>query len=149
VFSGYSCGPVLLGSSLFTVSIKSKMKSICPLSGCGKALSCKYRLKTHIERFHQNIRKYECSECFKMFKSRDNLHDHMSKHPKPLEIDMAEVRRMRAQGLISSVVIEIPKLTELVALTSDPDLRPFTVIRRIYPYPLDQGRVTLPTINRN
>lgn len=83
-----------------------------------------------------------------MFKSKDNLHDHMTKHPKPLEIDAAEVSRMKLLGLLSSVVIQIPKLTELVALTCDPDLRPFTVIRRVYPYPLDQDRVTLPTLNR-
>ncbi len=124
------------------------MKCLCPLPGCGKVLSCKYRLKTHIERYHQNIRKYECPECFKMFKSRDNLHDHMTKHPKPLEIDMEEVRKLKAQGLISSVVIEVPKLTLLVELTTDPDLRPFTVIRRVYPYPIDQDPVILPTLIR-
>ena len=83
-----------------------------------------------------------------MFKSRDNLHDHMTKHPKPQELDRAEVERLRAAGLLSSVEIEIPKLTELVALTTDPDLRPFTVIRRIYPYPIDENQVQLPVLKR-
>lgn len=126
----------------------NKMKSICPLPGCGKTLSCKYRLKTHIERYHNNVRKYECPECFKFFKSRDNLHDHMSKHPKPQEVDMSEVQRLRTQGLLASVAIDVPKLTKLVELTSDPDLRPFTVIQRVYPYPIDENRVKLPAIVR-
>lgn len=84
-----------------------------------------------------------------MFKSRDNLHDHMTKHPKPLEIDMEEVRKLKAQGLICSVTIEVPKLTLLVELTTDPDLRPFTVVRRVYPYPIEQDPVILPTILRS
>ena len=123
------------------------MQFICPLASCGKVLSCKYRLKTHIERFHNNIRKYECAECFKRFKSKDNLHDHMSKHPKAIELDMAEVQRLKTQGMLVRVDIEVPKLTKLVEFTADPDLRPFTVIKRVYPYPIDQDPVKLPAIS--
>lgn len=109
-------------------------------------MSCKYRLKTHLERYHMNIRKYECPECFSMFKSRDNLHDHMSKHPKPIELDPEEVARFRAQAGSARIEIPVPKLTSLVMHSSDPDLRPFTIIRRVYPYPIEEDQVLLPKI---
>jgi hypothetical protein len=64
-----------------------------------------------------------------------------------MEVDMAEVQRLKTQGMLVHVEIEVPKLTKLVEFTSDPDLRPFTVIKRVYPYPIDQDRVKLPAIS--
>ena len=93
-----------------------------------------------------NIRKYECPECFKMFKSRDNLHDHMTKHPKPLELDPTEIARYRDQLVACSPDMPVLKLTHLVMQCFDPDLRPFTVVRRIYPYPIEEDQVLLPKI---
>jgi hypothetical protein len=122
------------------------MKTTCTFPGCGKVLSCKYRLKTHLERFHLNIRKYECPECFKMFKSRDNLHDHMTKHPQPVELDPNELARYRAHTPILSQPVPIPKLTDLVSMSTDPVLRPFTVIMRIYPYPMEDDKIVIPKI---
>lgn len=122
------------------------MHRVCPLPGCGKVLSCSYRLKTHIERHHQGIRKYECPECFKLFKSRDNLHDHLTRHPRPVEVDQGLLEAFRLRGFTGQLVV--PKLTDMVERSSDPDLRPFTVVRRVYPYPVDGDEVVLPAIEK-
>lgn len=42
----------------------------------------------------------------------------------------------------------IPKLTELVEQTKDPELRPFTKVLRIYPFPATQEKRRLPKINK-
>jgi len=128
------------------VGFGKNMKTTCTVPGCGKVLSCKYRLKTHIERFHLNIRKYECSECFKMFKSRDNLHDHMTKHPRPAELNQAELAQYRANTPELSQPVPIPRLTDLVLASCDLVLRPFTVVMRIYPYPIEEDKVVIPKI---
>ena len=96
-----------------------------------------------------NIRKYECPECFKMFKSRDNLHDHMSKHPIPIELDPQLLAQFRAEIARHRCTIEIPKLTEMVLASTDTILRPYTVVKRVYPYPIEEDQVILPKISYN
>ena len=122
------------------------MQQICPLQGCGKKLSCPYRLKTHIERHHQGVRKYECPECFKFFKSRDNLHDHMTRHSRPAEVDSGLLAAFRLSGFTGE--LEILRLTDMVQRCNDVDLRPFTIVRRVYPYTVEGDEVILPKIEK-
>lgn len=124
------------------------MKSLCPVAGCGKTLSCRYRLKTHIERFHLNIRRFECTVCLKMFKSKDNLKDHMGTHPKPTELSSSDIAWAHAHLSELRCEIEVPKLTELVSFSSDIVLRPFTCVVRVYPYPIAEPGVVLPPIEQ-
>ena len=124
------------------------MKTTCTVPGCGKVLSGRYRLRTHIERFHLNIRKYECKECFKLFKSRDNLHDHMSVHQSPIEVNPAELALYRAHTPALSEPVPIPKLTDLVSRCSDITLKPYIAVCRVYPYPTHQTQVILPEIQQ-
>ena len=78
-----------------------------------------------------NLRKFECSECFKMFKSRDNLHDHMTKHPRPIEVSPADLALYRAHTPHLSLPVPIPRLTDLVSMSA---------------YPMEEDRVVIPRI---
>lgn len=52
----------------------------------------------------------------------------------------------RLRGFTGQLVV--PKLTDMVERSSDPDLRPFTIVRRVYPYPVDGDEVVLPAIGQ-
>lgn len=49
---------------------------------------------------------------------------------------------VRGEGFVES----IPKLTDLVFTTKDPDIRPFTTILRVYAYPATLEVYNLPLL---
>ena len=53
---------------------------------CGKVLSCKSHLETHMER-HTDTRKYQCDHCTKTFKTRDDLQRHQKTYLNPLRLE--------------------------------------------------------------
>lgn len=103
----------------------------CTFEQCDKVFSTRYNLKRHEDTFHLHLRPYVCTECFKDFASKQNLIEHGFLHAQsaltPLE---------RPASLVYCKDIAIPKLTDMVRLSDDMDLRPGVVVRRIYPYPV-------------
>lgn len=47
---------------------------------CGKNFTKKSRLKSHIDTFHENVRKFQCSHCDKAFKAKVHLDHHLLQH---------------------------------------------------------------------
>jgi len=101
----------------------------CAFEQCDKVFSTRYNLKRHEDTYHLHLRPYVCSECFKNFASKQNLLEHGFLHAQsaltPLE---------RPAGFVHCRDIAVPKLTDMVRLCDDMDLRPGVVVRRIYPY---------------
>ena len=116
------------------------MKS-CPFDECRKTLSTPYKLKLHIQRFHYNLRLYQCLHCLKPFKSNDSLKRHMFCHRQAIPCKDTLVRRIQAFGEVL-----VPKLTTMVQNCEDLDLRPMTHIDRVYPFSYHLQRVLLPEI---
>lgn len=48
----------------------------CEFSGCFKQYKNKCNLKRHIEAFHSEHKKYQCSQCSKVLSSKQNLKEH-------------------------------------------------------------------------
>jgi hypothetical protein len=53
---------------------RRKVKRACEL--CGKWIAG-YRMKVHVERVHQKIKKFTCDRCGKMFYNKQTLEDHL------------------------------------------------------------------------
>jgi len=47
---------------------------------CGKHFTKQSRLQSHIDLFHKDIRKFECSQCDKTFKTKIHLENHLLQH---------------------------------------------------------------------
>ena len=103
----------------------------CSFEECEKAFSTRYNLKRHEDTYHLSLRPYVCPDCFKDFASKQNLLEHGFLHAQnsltPLE---------RPASFVYCREIAVPKLTNMVRLSNDMDLRPGVVVRRIYPYPV-------------
>lgn len=103
----------------------------CSFEQCDKTFTTRYNLKRHEDSFHLHLRPFVCPECFKDFASKQNLLEHGFLHAEtvltPLE---------RPASLVYCRDIAIPKLTDMVKLSDDLDLRPGIVVHRIYPYPV-------------
>lgn len=61
-------------------------------------------------------------------------------------MDQGLLEAFRERGFTGLLII--PRLTDMVEKSNDPDLRPFTVVKRVYPYPVDGDEVMLPTIEK-
>lgn len=101
----------------------------CGYSGCGKLLSSKYNLKQHTDSCHNKTKPHICQICFKRFSSKLNKREHVRlihSYSYDLAAD-SEIRPKEAPTLIN-----IPMLTSLLHNSSDPDLRPFSKIEKLY-----------------
>lgn len=120
----------------------------CPLPGCHKSLTNSYKLKLHIERFHMNIKRFQCQHCLKAFKSKDSLDRHGFKHrDSPIAVDFS-LTGAKAVHMDSSRLFPIPKLTQMVKNAEDPEIRPLVHILKQYPFPYDTSMPILPPIAR-
>ena len=117
------------------------MKVICTYRGCRKTFASIPNRRRHIKICHLNYKPHECEVCMAKFSSRQNLNTHMYRHD-TRKIEIPE--DSQPVGSIES----IPNLTTLVQTSTDVDIRPFTKILRIYPYPASSERKALPKINR-
>lgn len=116
----------------------------CSVPGCNKILSSKYNLKRHIESCHNGIRPYECSICYKRFSSKQNKREHM-RLEHSYSWSAAPVPDPNGNG--SSLNISIPKLSAMLCVCQDPDIRPLSKIERIYLYADLSEKVELPGIS--
>jgi len=117
------------------------MKVPCTYPGCTKQFASVPNCRRHVKTCHLGIRRHECEACFARFSSRQNLALHMYKHQRQA---MAVPAGTQAVGRVEV----IPKLTTMVEQTKDPELRPFTKVMRIYPFPVTQEKPKLPKINK-
>lgn len=119
----------------------------CPLAGCHQTLTNSYKLKLHLERFHLNIKRFQCQHCLKTLKSRDSLNKHAYQHRDLLGSVDFTLTGPRAVP-VNRAITPIPRLTEMVKYAEDPDLRPFVHIIKMYPYPHDTSLQILPPVLR-
>jgi hypothetical protein len=70
----------------------------------------------------------------------------MTRHSRPAEVDSNLLVAFRLSGFTGELVI--PRLTDMVQRCNDVDLRPFTIVRRVYPYPVEGDEVILPKIEK-
>mmetsp|Transcript_2652 Transcript_2652/g.4143 ORF Transcript_2652/g.4143 Transcript_2652/m.4143 type:complete len:134 (+) Transcript_2652:11-412(+) len=102
---------------------------VCEYPTCGRILSSKYNLKRHIESCHLGVRPYECNICFKRFSSKQNKREHIR-----LQHSYSETTPIPTIKIETHEDIPIPKLTNLVMQSQDPELRPLSKVVRIYMY---------------
>lgn len=118
----------------------------CTVPGCSKILSSKYNLKRHIESCHNGIRPYECAICYKRFSSKQNKREHMRlEHSYSWSTAPVPANNNR----VSSQMIQIPKLSSMLCVCQDPDIRPLAKIERIYLYADLNDRIELPNISES
>ena len=119
----------------------------CPLPDCHRTLTSSYKLKMHMERFHLNIKNFQCPHCLKALKSRDSLNRHGFMHRDSTNsVDFA-LTGARAMP-VDRAATPIPRLSLMVKYAQDPDLRPLVHILKMYPFPHDQSMQILPPITR-
>lgn len=114
----------------------------CDYPNCTKFLSSKYNLKRHIESCHFGVRPYECSVCFKKFSSKQNKREHMRLHHSSTHLEPIQVPP--GTNLVREIVV--PKLSDFLANSDDPDIRPLSKIERVYLYPEALFTFNLPPI---
>ncbi|CAG9328773.1 unnamed protein product [Blepharisma stoltei] len=105
------------------------MVYLCTYSECKKRLSSKYNLKRHIECCHKKLRRFECNVCYKKFSSAQNLKEHMFLHE-----EAQQAKLSLPENYVPERDICIPKLTDLVFYSIDPEIRPLIKVIRFYPY---------------
>ena len=118
----------------------NNMKIQCSFADCRKQFASAPNLRRHIASFHLGVRHHECTFCLARFSSKQNLTIHLFRHRRPA---FAIPSNAQVVGRVQS----IPLLTTMVKLTSDPDLRPYSKIIRLYPYPIGPESPTLPKIH--
>ena len=52
----------------------------CMYPGCLGEYSTKFNLKRHVESFHMNVKKYQCSFCSSGFSSKQSVKEHLRIH---------------------------------------------------------------------
>lgn len=120
---------------------------ICPLAGCHRSLTNSYKLKLHLERFHLNIKQFQCQHCLKAFKSRDSLNRHGYKHSNTAASVNFALTGARAVA-VNKGSTAVPRLTQMVKYAEDPELRPLVHITKMYPFLHDTSMQILPPILR-
>ena len=117
------------------------MKSACPYDDCEKILSSKFNLQRHIDTCHLRIKRFECEVCFKRFASKQNLREHEFIHEEG-DFDPSCAPQLPT----TKAAIEVPQLTSLLKFSSDPQLRPYLHVTRVYPYPVLFQETQIPLI---
>ena len=118
------------------------MKKVqCEYTNCGRFFASRHNLRRHVASHHMGIRRHECDICYASFTSKQNLNVHKYRHRRT-ETGMNIPPGVRGEGFVES----IPKLTDLVFTTKDPDIRPFTTILRVYAYPATLEVYNLPLL---
>lgn len=102
------------------------MSFVCEVADCGKILSSKSNLTRHIRSCHMKIKNYQCEICFKSLSSSQNLRKHMFLH----RSDQEESKVIETGEICRD--IEVPKLTDLLEQSKDPDLKPLLKIVKLY-----------------
>ena len=59
------------------ISKHLKIKYPCPIEGCGKFLTTRYLLNSHIKLVHESNVRYQCRQCEKSFKIHHDLKQHI------------------------------------------------------------------------
>ena len=119
----------------------------CEFPNCGKILSSKYNLKRHIESCHNGVRPYACSICYKKFSSKQNKREHVRLEHSYSLSSTALSSRLSVNS--STNIINIPKLSALLYISEDPDIRPLSKVERIYLYSDLCQQIDLPNISES
>jgi len=117
------------------------MKVSCTYPDCRKQFASAHNLRRHVVTFHLGQRRHECSVCLDRFSSKQNLTIHMYRHRREV---IALPPNVQPVGQVES----IPLLTTLVEKTTDPDLRPYTKVLRLYIYPIALKLSIIPKIDK-
>jgi len=91
---------------------------------------------------HLGIRSFECDTCYATFSTKQNRNIHQFRHRRT-QLYPLPPPNTRLEGTISS----IPKLTMLLLASTDPTLRPYCRLERIFAYPATQDRPVLPKLD--
>ena len=113
----------------------------CPKPSCGKKFASKYSLKRHIRITHDHLRPFHCPFCFKSFASKQNQAVHEYMH-RSTNVAVLPVPTPSQEPYETAV----PKLTDLVAMCRDQDLRPFVTQRKVFFWPVDHTSEVLAPI---
>lgn len=106
------------------------MKVVCPHQDCGKSFISDFNLQRHLRAAHLKERPFQCPECFLTFGYRHVLlHHRVKKHPQPASFPLPS----HVQSLSSP--LPVPKLTDLLATSSDPVLGCYVHINHVYMFP--------------
>lgn len=116
----------------------------CEILNCGKILSSKYNLKRHIESCHKGNKRFECRICFKRFSSRQNKREHI-RLEHSYSFDSQRSVEMGQGG--GGEVIRIPKLSALVLVCLDPDLRPLSKKLKMFLFADILEKVEVPAVS--
>ena len=115
------------------------MKVVCEYPDCGREYASRHNLRRHVSSFHLGLKLHECSVCLARLTSKQNLRLHMYQHRRAVE-------EIPEGAQVVGEIESIPLLTTMVTLSTDPELRPFTTILRVYPFPIIVSPTTLPLI---
>lgn len=142
---------VAVGWSFFNVhklsevstGIRERLKKMeCPRPNCKRVFSTKYNLARHELTQHQKVHNHYCQFCFRAFSSKQNRLTHEYRHRTPLLEAVPDGVRAAERYETS-----IPQLTGLLSWCTDPDLRPFSRVVRIYYWPVARAAPVLPALS--
>ena len=85
-------------------------KQRCRYPNCKKTYASSFTLRRHLQTFHYRIGRFQCSQCPKSYAYPHTLRNHTQKHEIQMNLE------------------SIPKLTNLLRFSQDPDLRPPTLL---------------------
>jgi hypothetical protein len=114
----------------------------CPQAGCLKHFSSKYNLDRHFNAQHLKIRPHFCQFCFRSFASKQNRLTHEYRHRSPPEAPIP----VNARDPQESYETRIESLTAMLKTCRDPDLRPYAKIVKVYYWPDEGNKVSLPAL---
>ena len=117
----------------------------CPHPHCRKLFASKYNLARHVQVTHQRIRQHFCQFCFKAFASKQNrvLHEYRHQRTDTEQLPAGVVPSGEARSL------EIPRLSDMVRTSKDPDLRPFAKVVKVYCWPAKRATPAIPELEKH
>lgn len=118
----------------------------CEYGNCSKILTSRELLRKHLDSCHFISKPHECQICFKRFSSKQNKREHV-RIEHSYSSDHQSFQKQSNDNL--NCEIFIPKLTSLIYQSSDPNIRPFTRIEKIYLFADLFDKVKLPEIGEN
>lgn len=77
----------------------------CNFPCCGKEYASKFNLRRHVNVFHFNSKKAQCSICLKYFRNNQNLREHKFIHTKekPYKCEVCQVQLRHKSALLKHV----------------------------------------------
>lgn len=118
----------------------------CEYGNCNKILTSRELLRKHLDSCHFQSKPHECQICFKRFSSKQNKREHV-RIEHSYSSDHQSIHKNSNEP--TNCEILIPKLSSLLFQSSDPNIRPFTRVEKIYLFSDLFDKVKLPEIAEN